>query len=162
LTPDTAAKALASRFNRAPLVAARHETQLGIPPLPKPRRIIGLGPRRKLRSWEQCLTKSLRHDSAILSAAQNPSGSALESRHLNVKAALFAGRNHSPQRLLFRDSARPSHPSPRLGDTAEAVDVFAESCAWVGFARTDRMSLRIKDLRLASRAHDLLKKMTEE
>ena len=49
------------------------------------RRIIALGPRRKLRSWEQCLTKSLRHDSATLSAAQKPNGSASESRPSNAK-----------------------------------------------------------------------------
>src|SRR6266568_3577385 len=114
------------------------------------RRVIALGPRRKLRSWEQCLTKSLRHDSGILSAAQKPRGSALESQPSNVKAVLCAGRDHSPQRLLFRDSARPSGPSPRLGDTGEAVDVFVKSCAWLGFARTDRMSLRLKDIRPAS------------
>src|SRR5207253_9898683 len=115
------------------------------------RRIIALGPRRKLRSWEQCLTKSLRHDSAILSAAQKPSGSPSESRPSHAKAALFAGRHHSPQRPLFRDSARRSDPSRRLGDTGETVDVFAENRAWVGFPRTDRMSLRLKDLhRLAS------------
>src|SRR5437899_6445404 len=97
------------------------------------RRIIALGPRRKLRSLEQCRTKSLRKDSAILSAAQKPSGSALESRPSNAKAALFAAaiipRNASSSRI------RPAHqidPSRRLGDTGDAVDVFAQSCVWVG------------------------------
>src|SRR5207247_5058379 len=88
------------------------------------RRIIALGPRRKLRSWEQCLTKSLRHDSAILSVAQKPSGSPSESRPSNAKAALSAGRNHS--RNASSSRIRPAHqidPSRRLGDTGEAVDV---------------------------------------
>ena len=129
IDPDTAAKALASRFNRAPLVAARHQTQLGIPPVPKPRRIIALGRRRNLRFQEQYLTKSLRHDSAIVSAAQKPSGSPSESRPSNAQAA-YSGAAVIPRNAtFFRDSARPSDASRKLGDTGEVVDVFSESCA---------------------------------
>jgi hypothetical protein len=159
--PDPTDVEIARRTGRSNSAVWLRRKQLGIPPVTK----ANYHPwtTAQWRSWEQCLTKSLRHDSATLPTAQKPSGSALESRPSNAKAALFAGRYHSRNASSSRirpadqiairpeDLATPARPSMSLRKAALGSALLA----LIGCPSGSR----IYDSH--PRAHDLLKKMTE-